>query len=104
MSVVTYEVPQGFVLGPLLFLLYVNDIYSSSKKLNFYLFADDTNILYSHNNLKSLENVMNFELNNVFQCLTSNKLTLNQNKSNFVILRLLYQKRVLFNYPDDLHP
>ena len=74
-SVVTYGVPQGSVLGPLLFLLYVNDIYSSSNKLNFYLFADDTNILYSHKNLKSLENVVNFELNNVFQWLTSNKLT-----------------------------
>ena len=46
---------QGSVLGPLLFLLYVNDIYSGSNKLNFYLFADDTNILYSHKNLKSLE-------------------------------------------------
>ena len=77
-SFVTYGVPQGSVLGPLLFLLYVNDIYSSSSKLNFYLFADDTNILYSHKNLKSLENVMNSELNNVFQWLTSNKLTLNQ--------------------------
>ena len=59
------------------------------------LFADDTNILYSHKNLKSLDNVMNFELNNVFQWLTSNKLTLNQNKSNFVIFRP-YQKRLSF--------
>ena len=44
---------------------------------------------------KSLENVMNFELSNVFQWLTSNKLTLNQNKSNFVIFRP-YQKRLPF--------
>ena len=94
-SVVTYGVPQGSVFGPLLFLQYVNDIYSSSNKLSFYLFADDTNILYSHKNLTSLENVINFELNNVFQWLTSNKLTLNQNKSNFVIFRP-YQKRLPF--------
>ena len=94
-SVVTYGVPQGSILGPLLFPLYVNDIYSSSKKLNFYPFADDTNILYSHKNLNSLENVMNFELNNVFQWLTSNKLTLTLNKSNFVIFRP-YQKRLPF--------
>ena len=59
-SVVTYGVPQGSLLWPLLFLLYVNDIYSSSNKLNFYLFADDTNILYSHKHLKSLENVNEF--------------------------------------------
>ena len=60
---------------------------SQLKQLNFYLLADDTN--------KSLENVMNFELNNVFQLLTSNKLTPNQNKSNFVIF-LPYQKRLPF--------
>ena len=94
-SVISYGVPQVSVLELLLFLLYVNDIYSSSSKLNFYLLADDTNVLYSHKNLKSLENVMNFEMNNVFQRLTSNQLTLNQNKSNFVIFRP-YQKRLPF--------
>ena len=62
-------VPQGSVLGPLLFLLYINDIQESSDKFSFYLFADDANILYSDKNLKSLELSVNQELNNVYDWL-----------------------------------
>ena len=79
-SLITCGVPQGSVLGPLLFLLYVNDIYCSSTKLKFYLFADDTNVLHGHKDLKFLEKEMNVELNNVYQWLVSNKLTLNLKK------------------------
>ena len=96
-SIITCGVPQGAVLEPLLFLLYVNDIYCSSKKLKFYLFADDTNILHSHKDLKTFEKEMNVELHNVYQWLVSNKLTLNlkKKKTNFVIFRP-YQKRLPF--------
>ena len=59
-------VPQGSVLGPLLFLLYINDICVSSSKFSFYLFADDTSILYSHKNIR-LEQIVNSELQNVCQ-------------------------------------
>ena len=51
----------------------------------FHLFADDTNLLYSNKNVKRLENVVNKELKNLHEWLTANKLTININKSNFVI-------------------
>lgn len=57
------------------------------------MFADDTNILYADKNLKSLETVVNRELRKLYNWLTSNKLTLNIKKSNFVIFRP-YQKKL----------
>ena len=78
-------VPQGSVLGPLLFLIYVNDIYRCSQIFDFYLFADDTNLLYSNKDLKDLETVVNDELIKVGDWLDANKLSLNTSKSNFVI-------------------
>ena len=89
----TCRVPQGSVLGPLLLLLYVNDIHKSSDKLAFYLFADDTNLLCADKNLRTLELVVNLEFHKVYEWLTAYKLTLNVEKSNFIIFHP-HQKKI----------
>ncbi len=78
-------VPQGSVLGPLLFLIYINDLPNISDKLKFFLFADDTNIYYEAENLKDLERVVNKELMWLNHWLSVNRLSLNISKTNFVI-------------------
>ena len=82
---INYGVPQGSVLGPLLFLLYINDLPNISNTLQFYLFADDTNIYYEADNLKKLETTINKELKKLHTWLIVNRLSLNINKTNFVV-------------------
>ena len=76
-------VPQGSILGPLLFL--INDIIYSSPLLSFILFADDTNIFYSHKNFHSLITTLNLELSKVSSWFMCNKLSLNIAKTNFML-------------------
>ena len=77
-------VPQGSILGPLLFLLYVNDISNASSLLSFILFADDTNIFYSHPDINSLIHTLNAELPKVSMWFRCNKLSLNLQKTNYI--------------------
>lgn len=55
------RIPQGSTLGPLLFLLYINDLPNCSETLTFGIFADDTNLFASARDLKSLETLINPE-------------------------------------------
>ena len=85
--------PRVLYLDSLLFLIYVNDMHRSSNKLDFYLFADDTNLLYADKDLINLETIVNEELLRLCEWLNSNKLSLNTAKSNFVIFNP-YQHKV----------
>ena len=78
-------VPQGSVLGPLLFLIYINDLPNISTNLKFFLFADDTNIYFESDDLMKLENAVNKELNKLHLWLNVNRLSLNVSKTNFII-------------------
>ena len=89
-------VPQGSVLGPLLFLLYINDFSNCSKILDIHLFDDDSNLFLSDKNLINIERVINCELVKVKDWLNANKLTLNVSKSNFVIFHS-HKKKVNHN-------
>jgi len=82
---VTCGVPQGSVLGPLLFLLYINDICEVSKVFKFILFADDTNLFCSGDNLKQLLDTMEKEMVQLKNWFDSNKITLNTRKTTFIV-------------------
>ena len=82
---VTCGVPQGSILGPKLFILYINDICNASTSLKFILFADDTNVFYSGVDIHIICECISRELDKLHVWLSVNKLSLNVDKTNFIL-------------------
>ena len=81
---ISCEVPQGSILGPLFFLLYINDINNASNLLNLILFADDTNVFMSHKDPNYLSDMLNSEMDKLSIWFKENKLSLNLKKTKFM--------------------
>ena len=79
-------VPQGSILGPLLFLIYINDMHRALPQSTVYHFADDTNLVFNCKNQK-IHKTINNELKLLFDWLCANRLSLNVAKTEFIIFR-----------------
>ncbi len=86
-------VPQGSIRGPLLFLIYINDLSQVSNKHFAVLFADDSNMFITGKNILELAKSMNEELQKVSQWLKTNKLSLNIPKTHYMVFSNIRKKR-----------
>ena len=85
-SPLTCGIPQGSSLGPLLFLIYINDLPNCLDMAQPRMFADDTSVSYASDSLDEIQNVINFELKNLNSWLIANRLSLNITKTEFMII------------------
>ena len=82
---ISYGVPQGSILGPLLFLIYINDLTAVSKEYRPILFADDTNIFFVYKNKQTQQTYIRKELEKIQTWMNCNELSFNLNKTQYMI-------------------
>ena len=92
-------VPQGTILGPLLFLLYINDLPNCLKHSHPRMFADDTHLTYSAANVHDIDQNLNQDLKSVSEWLAANKLTLNTSKTEFMLIGSRQRIRTFHSFP-----
>ena len=82
-----YGVPQGSVLGPLLFLIYINDLHKAIKYSTVHHFADDTNLLVVGKSLQDIQKQINLDLRYLCKWLKANKISLNTSKTELILFK-----------------
>ena len=89
---VTHGVPQGSVLGPLLFLLFINDMHKAITNGTLRHFADDTNLLIVSKSVKKISREVNYNIRLINDWLKANKLSLNPSKTEIIIFKAKNKK------------